>query len=944
MKNKILSPLLLLFLLTLPSCVVGVLDDYTEEHFNEVTFYFEYDVKAAESVVDTTLISQMRAAICEDEDGALSLVNTITSSWAHAIGEGVKVHIGTSKTYQILFWADNKKNTAYHFKEDGLVAVDYTEYLNGGYEKMEEMYALYATASITPASLQDSILTVTLKSPVARIRFTSQSPVEASRVTFHSAPNYFNPFTDTIMSSNEADDMDDITFTFEGTGKQTADGSYYISDNYFLTPTKGNTSIPCTLGITEEGVHQIDEYEYKGENTISLEQGKCYEIAIDKAEGDNQWSIWNGKFPTSSTLTTDPEDPDCYIIDNAEDLAWLSNASDIASLNTGLTFRVVTDIDMAHKAGQKPLHLPKGSTFDGNGHTIKGFELTSGIFGEKATNLTVKNLIIEDSIVENTESANAGMLADTLNGTSTFSNVSVRNSSISTDGAAGGMTGYISRISESSRAEKMDVIFENCHVHNTSISGGKEEGCFVGLLRGYDNGETLIFRPDCSVIPASNHHELNSQYIEGNEGAWLADIDFSGYNSWLGGEECYRAIVMYGENRFIPKWDGKTKVKPLLANPEYDSTPEVEVVEGSKNIMIYSAFDLAGAKSKIGASLTALYFRENVDMFGAGKDGISYVPAEFEYSAAESSDDNYTDSFKHVDLLEGQNHSIYNMNITSGDGENTDAALIISTREDISTTHRDLNFYNCNVISRVKKCINYNGYEEDRASGAVLMCKAEIVTGSKYRMENIHVYNSRVFALQSIGILSAHIKGIMDNCSVNDCHLENYRCENHLEPYLHQVNIGNNEVTISSEFYSYGEVGGLVGIIKKGATITNSHVRGTTIYAYGQDDKEATITGEGSLGKIAAAAATNMGFYLVPGRHIGTFIGNIRTWNGEDVLIQGCTVDESTTCLADQHMHSDKVPHIGQAYYIQFYDTMGSVVIDDHTLTLADCNRKTIKD
>ena len=69
-----------------------------------------------------------------------------------------------------------------------------------------------------------------------------------------------------------------------------------------------------------------------------------------------------------------------------------------------------------------------------------------------------------------------------------------------------------------------------------------------------------------------------------------------------------------------------------------------------------------------------------------------------------------------------------------------------------------------------------------------------------------------------------------------------YKCEDHLEPFIGVVSISNNEVTIRSDFYSYGEVGPLAGMILGEAKVTDSHVRGTTIHAWGQDDQEATIT------------------------------------------------------------------------------------------------------
>ena len=128
------------------------------------------------------------------------------------------------------------------------------------------------------------------------------------------------------------------------------------------------------------------------------------------------------------------------------------------------------------------------------------------------------------------------------------------------------------------------------------------------------------------------------------------------------------------------------------------------------------------------------------------------------------------------------------------------------------------------------------------------------------------------------------------------------------------------------------------------AEVTDSHVRGTTILAWGQDDQEAVITGEGTLGKLAAATASALGYYLVPGRHIGTMFGDVRVKKGETITIKGCTVDDKTRCLAEQDMHSSKVPFIGRAYYIQFLDTKGNVTVDGHRLTLADGNRNTIRD
>lgn len=943
MKNKIFNPFLFLVLPTLSSCMVGELETLIDDNFTEVSFNFVYEGGPAEETVDTSRIDQVRIVICEDVQGVLKPETVFTRSWANATDGSMKILLKSGKTHKILFWAQEEANTAYHIKENGQIEVDYSDYLTEGTLKMEEMYVLYGTVRLKADSQIDNTLTVELMSPLARLRFTSPSRVESSRITFHNIPDTFDPFADTVFNDGSSTD-NEITFVYNDMPYESSDSGHYISDNYFIAPASGGLTVNCTASIFEDGVESLT-YKFEGEKSIKLAQGGDYRISVKDASEYSKWSIWNGTYPSASTLTTDPSDPGIYIIDDAEDIAWLCDAAHTKNIGTGRTFKVVTDINMAHKPQQKPMQLPAGSIFDGNGHTIRGFSLTRGIFGEKARNLTVKNIAIEDSQVESTGTANVGMLVNTLTGSSSFSNVSVIDSYISTlDGAAGGMVGYISRNSKSSRAEKMDVVFEDCHIYNATISGTTKEGCFVGLLRGYDNGETLTFRSDCSAEPAGTYNGLKSLYSEGNEGAWLADIDYSLYNSWLGGEECYRAIVMYGENRYIPRWDGITLVKPLLADPEFDDTPEFSVVAGSKRIMIYSAFDLAGARSKIGASPAAIYFRENVDMNGAGADGITYIPEEFTNSAAASSDDNYTPMFTYVDLLEGQNHTIYNMNITSGDGTITNAAFVRSTRKATETIHRNLRFYNCNVISKVKPRTGSDGIEEDLSSGAIVMCKPTSSADAAYTMENIHVHNSRVFALQGIGILTAHFRGKMNNCSVNNCYIENYPCEDHLEPFSHSTTISGAEVTVSAAFYSYGEVGGLSGMVFDKAEVTDSHVRGTTILAWGQDDQEAVITGKGTLGKFAAATASALGYYLVPGRHIGTMFGDVRVKKGETITIKGCTVDDKTRCLAEQDMHSSKVPFIGRAYYIQFLDTKGNVTVDGHRLTLADGNRNTIRD
>lgn len=249
--------------------------------------------------------------------------------------------------------------------------------------------------------------------------------------------------------------------------------------------------------------------------------------------------------------------------------------------------------------------------------------------------------------------------------------------------------------------------------------------------------------------------------------------------------------------------------------------------------------------------------------------------------------------------------------------------------------------YNCNSISEVKEYTDQEGVVQDLAVGAVFILRPSVNDTCAYTMQNIHIHNSRVFALQSVGILASQFMGKMENCSVNDCHVENWKCENNLEPFVHRAEIGGGFVTVSASFYSYGEVGGICGMVQGECDMSNCHVRRTTIRAWGQDDKEADITGEGILGSLAASTADGLGYFLVPGRHVSTLIGDVRTFRGETVRITGCTADDATTCYPRLYQHSLNAPDIGQAYFIKFMDTEGTVIVDGRTLTLADGNRNT---
>ena len=670
------------------------------------------------------------------------------------------------------------------------------------------------------------------------------------------------------------------------------DNYYYVASAYLLAPEKVN----ITGGLYGESNTTLKEFDFKQVSLATNHRTNIYGEMIQVEELE----AWDGVIPTVSPLTQDAENR--YIIDEEADLAWLSVAANTATLSENSTFIVTKDVlDMGSKEISS-IQLPKGSTFNGSNKTIQNF--ANSLFGE-ATNLSVKNLIVEN--VAATAEAHVGVLVNTLKGNSSFEGITINNSSATTtNGAAGGMIGYIVRASEKDRSETLEVTIKNCNVSQTTLTATKNTGQLVGLLSGYDNGEKLTFS-ECNAT----------------------EVEVPGtYNDFLGDETYRRGYVTIDNERFMPKWDGTT-IEPLLANTTYDSN----VTAGTNKYVVYSPFDLAGVRKKT-ASPAAIYLRADIDMNGQGADGKFNVPSNFTQSAYTSTDDNNFTPFNYVTTLDGkksdaENYSIYNLAITQLEQER--AAFILYASG--TTSHKNINFRNCQTVA-VHKVVTTDA----KAYGAILVSNVD----ATYTMENVHAYDCKVFALQKIGTLGARISGTstLKNNSVNNCYVENYECN-----IKERFESGSKTISgftidnVYADFYPHGEVGGMYGFIQGNSTLTNCKVNETIVHAYGQDDKEAEIKASGWKGALAVLGVKGLGYYLVPGRHVSTMIGNIRATG--TITLASCTVDADSECTNRWDMHNITYNYIGQAYIVKFLDNEGSVTVDGKKLTLADCNKNT---
>lgn len=703
----------------------------------------------------------------------LSKKLSYSEDWDIAKRNGITLTLIEGHSYKILFWAENSVNTAYTLTNDGKITVDYNGYIDGGFAKMEEMDAFCGTSSITVGSKKNENKQIELSRPLAQLNFADNTtlPEQGTHqtvVTFHGVPTSFNPFTGIVEMSNT-----DVVFTFADFPAETlsVDGSsyYYLSSNYFFAPQTGTISnMSATIDLQNTDGISIKEIEVPD---ITLEKNKKTNILGSIVQQPETWSVWDGEIPKESTLTTDPENQNRYIIDEADDVAWLSVQENAQSLAANSTFIMTVDVDMNNGSGLAAIQLPSGSILDGDGHTIKGLQLENALLGD-VTDITVKNLTIEETTVANTSAdvTHIGVLVNTLKGSNTFSNIHIKSSSVSTqNGAAGGIVGYISRKDPNNREETLTVTFDDCHVTETTVSGTQSEGHFVGLLRGYDNKETLQFNNNCTLTLSAtvrSADEFVSPYREGNEGAWLADNDYSKYNGWLGDEECYRGTVMYGDKRFIPCWDGITKITPLT-----DGTTK----------LIYSAFDLASLQ---GSGHAAVTFKEDVDLGGD-----------------RATNKNPFTPISTISTLDGGDKTIYNLyiNVTNWIG-----AFIGASSG--TTSHKNLNFSNSSVLVKP-------------SSGSELAYAATLcayIEGS-YTAENIKIDNAYVLGISKSGGLNGYVTSgttfyTAKQCSVNNLHLEN--------SYLHLT---------GETFAASGEMGGLVGFIQQSALVESCSVTNSVI-------------------------------------------------------------------------------------------------------------------
>lgn len=930
---------LVLTALLIASCAVDEMwDGVRDAEGEEVVMTFKPKFEDFESVTkaigDGSKVDKLLVQVYAE--GAESL--EFSQEYNKGAWNNIKIPFFYGKTYNVYFWAYAKSQDAYEIAEGGLkngVTVNYPENTDAlGHDALEYLDAFYAVETI---NLSDDIADNTkpsLTRPFAQVNLVAdKAELETAKAT---KVEFTIDAADAFVPGGEALSSQSRTFTFKDENffkdnEEISEGKAYLGTTYLFVPSSGSLEAKVTL-------YDSMGNKLKGPSTVTIPLASNQRTNLVFTGVEPAWDDDAMDVPAASDGWIHIETPEQMAAFLLEGLAEGAKVHVCLDINMGglpqkyheaIAARTFTDLTLYGGA------LESGNPVGGGSHMISNF--TAPAFLANAAGLTVSNLVLDNFKVEG--NGHVGTLVNTLKGSSTFTNVTVSNSSATTsNGAAGGVVGYIERVAQTTRSEVLNVTFANCHVNGAAgvpvAAGSDAEGKFVGLLNGYDYGETLTFDAECAADVNTAVADYVSSYTSQNQSCFLTATE-SKYDQYLGSESNRRGTVNYGTQRIVPKWDGSTVVEPLVES----------------NIkLIYSAYDLAKLQK---SSHSAVTFKTEVDLGGYKFDPI-----------------------KSITNLDGENNTIYNLKVDMvHDG--TGAAFIqLATG---TTTHKDITFIGADIKNVHNPNIPAPNYGNTNDGGAGNAYAGTLVShsGGTYTVTNVHVKNGKVYAVCKMGGLVGYVGGNlnMSSCSVDQYLVENYEPgipnyytlpSGYMDIYLQQFQdntITNGalailgihkipeygRVNMLQWWYTQGEAGGLIGFVKSPkAVIDGCSVTNTTINCTGQPDKPVVANVwdkndfDTSNPYVSGKPIFARGNTDIAGRHVNQFIGDVvsarASENGTDydVTISNYTVsgnkygntDASSTNAYNHDYASGKYCEVvGCAYYVGVDVGLGSITL-----------------
>ena len=576
----------------------------------------------------------------------------------------------------------------------------------------------------------------------------------------------------------------------------------------------------------------------------------------------------------------------------------------------GKKYRLSADIDFSNSGIKDRLSSEVGIEpfenieFDGNGKTISGMNLpwAAGLFSN-AKNVKVYDLTLSGCSVGTSENVShllgTGVLFGQVEGNVEVNNVVVTGSSVTAPCKVGGLVGSIVDATAS---------FTGCKVVSSAVSTIERSGIsgWCGGFAGFI-GRSHEFSREKLVSVAMNNCKVEGGSVTAQMksdtrfcGKFIGTVNGYDYRECvtligctatpefnlasavsyteddiIGGDKYGMAAISVDGKSTAPAWDGTSTKEPGRSTAAYDG------IDGA--YLVLDAAELAWFQGK--TVTDNILIRRDINL-----GGNTFAPI---YRAQ------YIDGQK----ANGENACIYGLKVVRTNCGKEDGGAFIRQASG-TTVHKNFTFRNADI-----KATHDESADHGNAYCATLCGN---MTGT-YTMENVHAYDGKLYGVNKMGGLLGRVyaTATIKDCSVSGYYIENYQVDK-------PEDFGNSVISVI--FYPQGEIGGMIGFIQGDATISNCHVLDTEINAYGQDDK-------------------NMLLIIVPGRHVGTVIGDIRVGNAStafNIVINDTSSDTETVNLCKKHrldQHSGAT-FVGKCYYAQTSDQKGTVTVDGKSVTI----------
>ena len=395
--------------------------------------------------------------------------------------------IAESGTYTFKVWAtgdsvygDSEKETsgAYVFSEQTLADVKTAA--------EEALRAMTVTNETTAGEILQVVQNVITNKKILATWSKPSPDFQKKRATDGTEPGVNGSITGTIFLSYKSrnDTLETITVDLSIAAKYAITFASGHDDSQGDVPKLENVAAGTEITLPKN-TFKVYGMNFEGWNdgTTTYASGTSYIMPGKNVTFKAVWNLdkWNG------VTATKPEWQDgYYLISTGAELAYFRDTS-----LSNWKAKLMCDIDLDNHNFMSINNA--GAEFDGCGHTIRGLHAVSsgaytGLFKKTSTtNCTIKNLTIEDAVIENTSTSSdceAGILMGYAGDSITVENCYVSGEIVgkNTVRYAGGLIGDVHNSG--------NVSIRSCYA-NPQIIGLTSNG-FAGGLVGWTGGTTTI--------------------------------------------------------------------------------------------------------------------------------------------------------------------------------------------------------------------------------------------------------------------------------------------------------------------------------------------------------------------------------------------------------------------------------------------------------------------